>query len=106
MYEMNSFLVSEGEEDLEGSAEEEDEHEFPLSQSRSRSTPEELDELEQAEAILRERRRARRLQKHLPKAKRRRRKIMDGGGDGSSSSDDEGEELRAFRREIHSIPSD
>nr|XP_019530016.2 uncharacterized protein LOC109401875 [Aedes albopictus] len=106
MYEMNSFLVSEGEEDLDGSEEEEDEHEFPLSQSRSRSTPEELDELEQAEAILRERRRARRLQKHLPKAKRRRRKIMDGGGDGSSSSDDEGEELRAFRREIHSMPSD
>ncbi|XP_001660079.2 uncharacterized protein LOC5571977 [Aedes aegypti] len=102
MYEMNSFIASEEEdEDLEGSDVSDGEGRLPSSQS----TPE-LDELEQAEAILRERRRARRLQKQLPKAKRRRKIVSLSDGEGSSSSGDEGEELKAFRRAIHSeLPS-
>lgn len=102
MYELNSFIASEEEEDedLEGLDVSDGEGRLPSSQS----TPE-LDELEQAEAILRERRRARRLQRQLPKAKRRRKIVSLSDGEGSSSGD-EGEELKAFRRAIHSeLPS-
>lgn len=90
---MDSFIVPE-EENEDGAA--------PRSQSSS-----ELDELERAEAILRERRRARRMEKRMPKAKRRRKIVSVGGGDGeTATSSDEGEELKAFRRQIHSLPPD
>ncbi|XP_065074873.1 uncharacterized protein LOC135698718 [Ochlerotatus camptorhynchus] len=95
MYEMNSFIVPE---------EEEDEEQTGVKPLRSPSSSE-LDELERAEAILRERRRARRMEKRMPKAKRRR-KIVSLGNDEGSGSSDEGEELKAFRRQIQSLPSD
>ncbi|XP_062538751.1 uncharacterized protein LOC134207027 [Armigeres subalbatus] len=96
MYEMDSFIVPEG---AHSADEDDDYEEDDQFRSQSSQTTSELDELEQAEAILRERRRARRAQKQMPKAKRRRKIEQD-------SSSDEGEELKAFRRAIHSLQSD
>ncbi|XP_053685209.1 uncharacterized protein LOC128734852 [Sabethes cyaneus] len=61
----------------------------------------ELDELDRAEAILRERRRAKRKGQSSPSmpAGKRRRKFVRIGSDSEQSSD-EGQELKAFRRQM------
>lgn len=90
MYEECSFIVHENEDAEEGEEEEEDEIDS------------EMDELERAEAILRQRRRAKKLGiKDMPTVKRRR-KILSLGSDSEQSSD-EGEELKAFRKQMRSM---
>ncbi|XP_058443532.1 uncharacterized protein LOC131425567 [Malaya genurostris] len=82
-------------------------HEDDMEDDRCPEQPEtesELDELERAEAILRERRRAKRQHKALPKAKRRR-KIVTIGSDSDQSSN-EGDELKALRAQMCSGSDD
>ncbi|XP_055523945.1 uncharacterized protein LOC129717796 [Wyeomyia smithii] len=69
---------------------------FVVHESDEHEVESELDELERAEAILRERRRAKRRGKSssLPVGKRRRKIIQ------SDQSSDEGHEIKAFRRQM------
>ncbi|XP_055600531.1 uncharacterized protein LOC129749550 [Uranotaenia lowii] len=78
----------------------------PEDEIESQEDGSESDELERAERILRERRRAKKLGLDVEAAaKKRRRKIVSlANSDQSSSSDSEGEEMKAFRKRIRSMP--